>query len=217
MANYDNKLGEWFKQVDQQVAGVAHHADSKLRRGLFQRCNGRYHFIEGAAHDHADRQMAIAALRPGGQVLHTAVKAVQGRVGKLEQFLTYRRRRHAAWLTVKQATAKCIFDFLQHSGEGGLRHVQGFSGPVHVDLTPGTWGWLFALGLLTCYMAYICYGQGLKRISLVRAAVTCHLEPVLGTLWVWLFWNESFSASGWLGGALVLSAVFLLTTDKTSE
>ena len=79
------------------------------------------------------------------------------------------------------------------------------------------WPWLFALGLLTCYLAYICYGLGLKRISLVRAAVTCHLEPVLGTLWVWLFWNESFSAAGWLGGALVLGAVLLLTTDKTGE
>ena len=74
-----------------------------------------------------------------------------------------------------------------------------------------------ALGLLTCYLAYICYGQGLKRISLVRAAVTCHLEPVLGTLWVWLFWNESFSAAGWFGGALVLGAVLLLTTDKAGE
>ena len=70
---------------------------------------------------------------------------------------------------------------------------------------------------ISCYMAYICYGQGLKRISLVRAAVTCHLEPVLGTLWVWLFWNECFSAAGWFGGALVLGAVCLLTTDKSGE
>ena len=99
---------------------------------------------------------------------------------------------------------------------GGVAAL-GIGGPVNIDHAADTWGWLFALGLLTCYMAYICYGQGLKRISLVRAAVTCHLEPVLGTLWVWLFWNESFSAAGWFGGALVLSAVFLLTTDKSGE
>lgn len=48
------------------------------------------------------------------------------------------------------------------------------------------------------------------------AAVICHLEPVLGTLWVWLFWNESFGAFGWLECALALSAAFLPTTDKTS-
>lgn len=99
---------------------------------------------------------------------------------------------------------------------GGLAAL-GFGGPVHINHAPATWGWLFALGLLTCYLAYICYGQGLKRISLVRAAVTCHLEPVLGTLWVWLFWNESFSAAGWFGGTLVLGAVLLLTTDKSGE
>ena len=99
---------------------------------------------------------------------------------------------------------------------GGVAAL-GLGGPVTVNHAPSTWGWLFALGLLTCYLAYICYGLGLKRISLVRAAVTCHLEPVLGTLWVWLFWNESFSAAGWLGGALVLGAVLLLTTDKTGE
>ena len=116
------------------------------------------------------------------------------------------------WWQRRYSTAS-IYGFMLLGGVAAL----GFSGPVHVDHAPDTWGWLFALGLLTCYMAYICYGQGLKRISLVRAAVTCHLEPVLGTLWVWLFWNESFSASGWMGGALVLSAVFLLTTDKTSE
>ena len=116
------------------------------------------------------------------------------------------------WWQSRYSTAS-IYGFMLLGGVIAL----GLSGPVSLHHAPSTWGWLFSLGLLTCYMAYICYGQGLKRISLVRAAVTCHLEPVLGTLWVWLFWNENFSASGWFGGALVLSAVFLLTTDKTSE
>ena len=116
------------------------------------------------------------------------------------------------WWQSRYSTAS-IYGFMLLGGVAAL----GFGGPVTVNHAPSTWGWLFALGLLTCYLAYICYGQGLKRISLVRAAVTCHLEPVLGTLWVWLFWNESFSAAGWLGGALVLGAVLLLTTDKTGE
>ena len=41
------------------------------------------------------------------------------------------------------------------------------------------------------------------------------LEPVLSTLWVWLFWHENFSAYGWAGSALVISAVFLLTADRS--
>lgn len=88
---------------------------------------------------------------------------------------------------------------------------------VSLQHAPRVWFWLLLLGLLTGYFAYICYGQGLKRLSLVRAAVTCHLEPVLSTFWVWLFWQENFSLGGWLGSALVLSAVILLTTDKSRE
>lgn len=89
--------------------------------------------------------------------------------------------------------------------------------PASLHHAPRVWLCLLLLGLLTGYFAYICYGQGLKRLSLVRAAVTCHLEPVLSTFWVWLFWQENFSLSGWLGSALVLSAVMLLTTDKSRE
>ena len=89
--------------------------------------------------------------------------------------------------------------------------------PLPPHYNPTTWGWLSALGLLTCYLAYICYGQGLQKISLVRAAVTCHLEPGLGTLWVWLFRDDTFPPTGWLGGALVLAAVALLSTDSSRE
>ncbi|NCB22560.1 MAG: EamA/RhaT family transporter [Deltaproteobacteria bacterium] len=116
------------------------------------------------------------------------------------------------WWQSRYSTAS-IYGYMLLGGVVAL----GFGGPISINHAPDTWGWLFALGLLTCYMAYICYGQGLKRISLVRAAVTCHLEPVLGTLWVWLFWNECFIAAGWFGGALVLGAVCLLTTDKSGE
>lgn len=116
------------------------------------------------------------------------------------------------WWQSRYSTAS-IYGYMLLGGVVAL----GLGGPININHAPDIWGWLFALGLLTCYMAYICYGQGLKRISLVRAAVTCHLEPVLGTLWVWLFWNECFSAAGWFGGALVLGAVCLLTTDKSGE
>ena len=94
------------------------------------------------------------------------------------------------WWQSRYSTAS-IYGYMLLGGVAAL----GIGGPVNIDHAADTWGWRFALGLLTCYMAYICYGQGLKRISLVRAAVTCHLEPVLGTLWVWLFWNECFSAA----------------------
>ncbi len=83
-----------------------------------------------------------------------------------------------------------------------------FYAPVSLDHEPRVWFWLAVLGVSTTFFAYACYGQGLKRISLVRAAVT---------LWVWLFWQENFSLAGWLGSGLVFVAVLLLTTDKSRD
>lgn len=116
------------------------------------------------------------------------------------------------WWQTRYSTA-AIYAYMLLGGCVAL----GLSEPIHVNHSLDIWAWLIILGFFTCYAAYFCYGMGLKRISLVRAAVTCHLEPVLGTLWVWLFWNENFTPLGWLGCALVLGAVLLLTTDKSKE
>ena len=63
--------------------------------------------------------------------------------------------------------------------------------------------------------ANLAYGRSLQSINQVKAAIIGNIEPVLATFWVWLFWNENFSAYGWAGSALVISAVFLLTADRS--
>lgn len=79
---------------------------------------------------------------------------------------------------------------------------------------PLAWTGLVFLGVFCTYGAYLAYGAGLRRISPVRAAVVSNLEPVIGTVLAWAWWHENFSPSGWMGGALVLTAVFILTTDR---
>lgn len=103
-----------------------------------------------------------------------------------------------------------------YSLAGGLVALALVS-PVHFTHSPRVWLCLVLLGGCTSYFAYLCYGLALKRIGLVRAAVTCYLEPVLSTLWVWLFWQESFTPAGWLGSALVLGAVLLLSLDRSGD
>lgn len=87
-----------------------------------------------------------------------------------------------------------------------------------VDFAPtrSLWVWanLIALGVLSSYIAYLASCRSLQLISPVKAAVIGNIEPVLGTFWVWLFWHENFSAVGWTGSALVISAVFLLTAER---
>ena len=76
------------------------------------------------------------------------------------------------------------------------------------------WGHLLALGILTNYVAYIALGRSLQLISQIQSAVIGNIEPILATLWVWLFYGENFTVHGWLGCGLVIGAVFLLTIER---
>ena len=84
------------------------------------------------------------------------------------------------------------------------------------DKTSITWGWLLALAFLTTYIAYIVFAEGLKRISQIHAAVIGNIEPLLATLWVWVFFDENFSSAGWLGCVLIVGAVFVLAVRRNN-
>ncbi len=83
----------------------------------------------------------------------------------------------------------------------------------HKSLT--AWAALFSLGAITNYAAYYFYAEGMKRISPVRVAVLSNFEPLAGIFMAWLFWNEMFSTGGWIGSAMIMTAVFILSTDKS--
>lgn len=72
------------------------------------------------------------------------------------------------------------------------------------------WAVLFFLGLVSTYCAYLIYCEGLKRLDATRAAVLATLEPVVATLAAWRLWGEIFTAGGWIGAVLILSAVLIL-------
>lgn len=111
------------------------------------------------------------------------------------------------WWQKRYSTAT-LYTFMLLAGALALAPFVTFS--PHTALT---WAGLIFLGVFCTYGAYLAYGAGLRRISPVRAAVVSNLEPVIGTLLAWAWWHENFSPSGWAGGALVLTAVFILTTD----
>lgn len=113
-----------------------------------------------------------------------------------------------AWWKSRYSTAT-LYTFMLLAGALALAPCVTFT-PHSVV----TWAGFVFLGVLCTYGAYLAYGAGLRRISPVRAAVVSNLEPVIGTLLAWAWWHENFSLSGWLGGGLVLAAVFILTTDR---
>lgn len=73
------------------------------------------------------------------------------------------------------------------------------------------WSSLLALSFLTTYAAYLLFAESLKRITQIQAAVVGNIEPLLATLWVWLFFDENFNSYGWIGCGLIVAAVFFLS------
>ena len=75
-------------------------------------------------------------------------------------------------------------------------------------------GALFVLSFVSTYVSYFWYGQSLRYLSPVQAAILGNLEPVVSTLLCWWLWNENFSFIGWMGCALVIGSVVLLTLRR---
>ena len=85
------------------------------------------------------------------------------------------------------------------------------AGPPRLGHPPGVWCASAATGLFCTYLAFVCYGEALKRIGLVRAVVTSELEPVLSMTWAWLLFGECFRAIGWAGSALIILSVLVMS------
>ena len=73
---------------------------------------------------------------------------------------------------------------------------------------------ILVLGVLATYVAYYWYGQSMRFLSPVQAAIIGNLEPVVGTWLSWWLWNESFSLAGWLGCVFVIASVVMLALRK---
>ena len=81
--------------------------------------------------------------------------------------------------------------------------------------SPGLAGWgaFLFIGLFSTYGAYMCYLEGLRRLSATRVAVLANMEPVTAAVAAWLWWGEAFGPLGYLGAMLVLSGVLLIVFE----
>ncbi|MBO4334898.1 MAG: EamA family transporter [Desulfovibrio sp.] len=113
------------------------------------------------------------------------------------------------WWQTHYPTA-VIFTWMLAGGTLALYVVTRYSLPLRVDFPMNVWLACAATGMLCTYLAFVCYGAALRRISLVQAVITSELEPVLSMLWVWLFFGECFSPIGWAGSALIILSVLIL-------
>lgn len=128
--------------------------------------------------------------------------AVVGAVGAAIYILIGRnvRRRHSlgVYVTVCYgAAAAFLWLAVLLSGQSAA----GFSGR--------TWLYLLALALVSQILGHTSYNWALRYFSASMIAVALLGEPVLSTLWAFLFFAESLTGLQALGGGLILIGIYL--------
>lgn len=78
---------------------------------------------------------------------------------------------------------------------------------------PVAWGAVFFLGLVTNFGAYTLYCLGLERLEASRAAVLATIEPLSAAVLAYFWWDERFRTAGYLGSALIVLSVLVLTYE----
>ncbi len=70
---------------------------------------------------------------------------------------------------------------------------------------------LIPLGIFSLGLSYLLYFQGLQRISAQQVSIVSLAEPVFGVLMGLVFFAEIPDALGWIGAALILASITLIT------
>lgn len=70
---------------------------------------------------------------------------------------------------------------------------------------------LIPLGVFSLGASYLCYFLGLARVSAQVVSIASLAEPVFGILMGVIFFAEVPHPLGWLGGALILASIVLIS------
>lgn len=79
------------------------------------------------------------------------------------------------------------------------------------------WLVILIIGVVCTYLTFLLYAMGIKRLTPTTAAVIANTEPILAALVAWIWWGEFFPPTGWIGAALVISAVFLVVFSQRRQ
>jgi DME family drug/metabolite transporter len=86
-----------------------------------------------------------------------------------------------------------------------------------VDFAPknaAAWTALIGLATISTYLANYFYYLGVKRLEAGRASIVATLEPVVATGAAYVILGELFSVYGYLGAAMIISAVAIIILSR---
>lgn len=70
------------------------------------------------------------------------------------------------------------------------------------------WYWLFAFGVINLGLALALFAAGASLIPATITSLLLLLEPVFAPIWTWIFHNEVPSKFTFIGGGVILLAIF---------
>jgi drug/metabolite transporter (DMT)-like permease len=79
------------------------------------------------------------------------------------------------------------------------------------EVTPAGWGWLGCIAVVSTVIAIGLFFAGLKRVGPTSASILATVEPVVTVLLAFLVFAERLGPMQLVGGALVISAVVILS------
>lgn len=82
-------------------------------------------------------------------------------------------------------------------------------------LQPILWGGILYLGIVSTAGAFFFWNKGLQMVDASRAGIYFFFQPLVGTLFGYLFLGEQIGMAFWLGATLILGGVSLVITEPS--
>ena len=106
--------------------------------------------------------------------------------------------RGVVWIITSAAVTLFLVAIL--SGEG-----------IGLDAARGAWGLLFLFGVISTSFSVYMLNMGIQRLGAARASVVATSEPIFTLIFAWAILGEWLKLPQFVGGALILASVVLLT------
>lgn len=86
------------------------------------------------------------------------------------------------------------------------------SGGLQFQAEPISWVLLIYLAAGPSVLAYFFYQRGLRDVPASMAMIVTLLEPMIAAVLAWFFFQERLGLNGLIGGALLLTSIWVLST-----
>ncbi len=98
-----------------------------------------------------------------------------------------------------------------------LLPFSGASEIASAAASPSNLGIMAALGIVSTLVPYFLYTYGLNRMEAGKASVLAFVEPMVATLVGFAFFGEIPDISGFIGIALILASIILISSESQGD